>query len=240
MIQDTGSASMMSDQQLIGLDQAHLLKIEDNSELLGQKFQCHHEVLIPLAKLIRQSEKDGIPLRVVSSYRSFEQQLAIWNRKYYQDILLNLRDGSQVSSQELAGKERVDAILHYSAIPGTSRHHWGTDFDLFDAGAIDQGYQVKLTEQEFSEQGPCANLHQWLEEMMQDYGFFKPYANDLGGVACEPWHLSYQPIAQPALKEFPQQLLRATLEESDLGGKEFVLPRLESLLQKYVYRINQD
>ncbi len=232
--------SMMTGSQLIGLDQAHLLTIEDNTELLGQKFQCHHEVLIPLAKLIRQSEKDGIPLRVVSSYRSFEQQLAIWNRKYHEDVLLNLRDGTQIRSQELSAKDRVDAILHYSAIPGTSRHHWGTDFDLFDASAIDQGYQVELTEQEFSAQGPCANLHHWLEEVMQDYDFFKPYATDLGGVACEPWHLSYKPIAEPALAEFPKELLRETIEQSDLGGKEFILPKLEALLQKYLYRINKE
>ena len=74
--------SMMTPEQLIGLNQDHLINIENNSELLGQTFQCHHEVLIPIAKLIRQSEMDGVPLRIVSSYRSFERQAKIWNNKF--------------------------------------------------------------------------------------------------------------------------------------------------------------
>lgn len=230
---------MMTPEQLIGLNQDHLLSIEDNTELLGQKFQCHHEVLVPIAKLIRKSEVDGVPLRIVSSYRSFEQQLAIWNKKFYQDVVLNLRDGSTIHSQELSAEERVKAILNYSAIPGTSRHHWGTDFDIFDASAIDQGYCVELVEQEFEDQGPCGNLNLWLEENFQAFDFFKPYAEDLGGVACEPWHISYSPISSHALDEFPIKLLRKTLKNSELGGKEFILPKLESLVQKYVKRISE-
>lgn len=231
--------SMMSPEQLIGLEQSHLLSIEDNLELLGQKFQCHHEALIPLAKLIRQSEEDGIPLRVISSYRSFDYQVAIWNRKFYQEVELNLRGGSRVNSQDLSAEERVKAILNYSAIPGTSRHHWGTDFDLFDACALDQGYKPELTQQEFQDNGPCGNLDNWLANNLSQYDFFKPYAEDLGGIACEPWHISYEPIASQALEEFPIELLRATIEQSEIGGKEFILPKLESLVQKYVKRINQ-
>ncbi len=229
--------SMMSAEQILGLNQDHLLHIADNSELLGQKFQCHHEVLVPIAKLIRRSELDGIPLRIVSSYRSFEHQLSIWNKKYYQEVMLNLRDGSSVNSQDLDGQERVDAILHYSALPGASRHHWGTDFDVFDASAIDMGHDVELTEQEFDKSGPCALLSDWLEEHLSEYQFFKPYAQDIGGVACEPWHISYKPIAERALDEFPIELFRTSLEQSDIGGKQFIMPKLDALVQKYVMRI---
>lgn len=93
-------SSMMTAEQIIGINQDHLLHIADNSELLGQKFQCHHEALVPIAKLIRRSEQDGIPIRIVSSYRSFEHQLAIWNKKYYQEVTLNLRDGSTVKDRK--------------------------------------------------------------------------------------------------------------------------------------------
>ncbi len=230
--------SLMTPEQLLGLEQSHLLTIEDNIELLGQKFQCHHEALIPLAKLIRQSENDGIPLRVVSSYRSFEQQVAIWNNKFYQDVVLNLRDGRTVNSQELAISDRVNAILNYSAIPGASRHHWGTDFDVFDASAIDKGYKPELLETEFEAQGPCGNLHHWLKENLAQYDFFKPYVEDLGGIACEPWHISYAPIATPALKEFPVGLLQQQIENSEIGGKEIILGKLNALVEKYVRRIS--
>lgn len=228
---------MLTDQQILGLNSDHLLNIEHNSELLGQKFSCHHECLIPLAKLIRRTEQDGIPLRVVSSHRTFEQQLAIWNKKYHDNVLLNLRDGTTVYSQELDGQQRVRAILHYSALPGASRHHWGTDFDVFDACAIDQGYHVELLEKEFEPQGPCGSLNDWLEDNLEQYQFFKPYAKDKGGFACEPWHISYQPVAVPALKQFPGDLLRQTLEQSDIGGKHFILPMLNQIIDDYVLNI---
>ncbi|RDX36465.1 peptidase M15 [Kangiella sp. HD9-110m-PIT-SAG07] len=228
---------MMTPEQLIGLNQDHLINIANNTELLGQTFECHHEVLIPIAKLIRQSELDGVPLRIVSSYRSFERQADIWNAKFNSDVELNLRDGSTVNSFELSQKERVNAILHYSAIPGTSRHHWGTDFDVFDAAAIDQGYDVKLVEQEFDENGPCSNLDEWLDYNLEKFGFFKPYREDKGGVACEPWHISYRPIAEKALEEFPLEFLKETLRQKDIGGKENINSRLESLARKYVYNI---
>ena len=231
---------MMTPEQLIGLNQDHLLNIENNTELLGQKFQCHHEVLIPIAKLIRQSEMDGVPLRIVSSYRSFERQAEIWNHKFNNDVELNLRDGSTVNAFELSPKERVDTILHYSAIPGTSRHHWGTDFDVFDAAAIDQGYEVQLTEAEFDEKGPCSNLDEWLDYNLEKFGFFKPYREDKGGVACEPWHISYEPIASKALEEFPVEFLKETLRQKEIGGKEQITSRLDSLARKYVYNICTD
>lgn len=229
--------SMMTPEQLIGLNQEHLINIENNSELLGQTFQCHHEVLIPIAKLIRQSEMDGVPLRIVSSYRSFERQAKIWNNKFNNDVELNLRDGTTVQSFELTPRERVNAILHYSAIPGTSRHHWGTDFDVFDAASIDQGYEVKLTQEEFDEGGPCSNLDEWLDYNLEKFGFFKPYREDKGGVACEPWHISYKPIADKALEEFPVEFLKDILRQKDIGGKDHITSRLESLARKYVYTI---
>lgn len=229
--------SMMSAEQLIGLNQDHLLTIDNNIELLGQKFQCHHEVLAPLAKLIRQSELDGIPLRVVSSYRSFQRQAEIWNSKFNHDVELNLRDGSTVQSFELEDRARVNAILNYSAIPGTSRHHWGTDFDIFDAAAIDQGYTVELKEEEFSDGGPCSRLDEWLDYHLETFEFFRPYREDKGGVACEPWHISYRPIATKALEEFPLDLLKETLRQEDIGGKNSITERLESLARKYIYTI---
>lgn len=229
--------SMMTDEQLIGLNQDHIISIEDNIELLGQKFQCHHEALVPLARLIRLSEEDGIPLRVISSYRSFDYQMVIWNKKFYEEVELNLRDGSTVNSQDLDAKSRVEAIMNYSALPGTSRHHWGTDFDLFDASEIDLGYEVQLTEQEFHEQGPCGSLNLWLNQTMGNYDFFRPYAKDKGGVACEPWHLSYAPLAEHALEEFPLELLRTTIEQSEIGGKQFILSSFENTVERFVTNV---
>ena len=66
--------------------------------------------------------EDGIQIKIVSSSRSFERQLAIWNAKYIQ----NEENG-------LDPIENIRKIIEYSTIPGTSRHHWGTELDLIDA-----------------------------------------------------------------------------------------------------------
>ncbi len=36
----------------------------------------------------------------------------------------------------------------------------------------------------------------------REFGFYRPYAVDRGGVHPEPWHLSYAPLAQQALAAF--------------------------------------
>ena len=35
-------------------------------------------------------------------------------------------------------------ILEWSALPGASRHHWGSEFDVFDLAALPEGYRVQL------------------------------------------------------------------------------------------------
>ena len=53
-------------------------------------------------------------------------------------------------------RERIEAILPWSALPGASRHHWGTDVDLIDRKATPPGYRVQLTPEEFEPGGPFA------------------------------------------------------------------------------------
>ena len=33
----------------------------------------------------------------------------------------------------------IDKIIEYSTLPGTSRHHWGTDIDIIDAEPPEEG-----------------------------------------------------------------------------------------------------
>ena len=98
----------------------------------------------------------------------------------------------------LSAEQQLHAILRFSAIPGTSRHHWGTDLDVFDAAALPQDYQLQLSPQEVAPGGMFDPLHCWLDQRMaagEVHGFFRPYGQDRGGVAPERWHLSYAPMA---------------------------------------------
>ena len=110
--------------------------------------------------------------------------------------------------------ELVDAILCWSAIPGGSRHHWGSDLDVIDAAAMPQGYQVQLVPEEYAADGVFARLTSWLDANMHRYGYFRPYASDRGGAAVEPWHLSYAPVAALALEELSLPVLRACTRRS--------------------------
>ena len=80
-------------------------------------------------------QRDGIDLAARSSFRDFDTQLTIWNRKWAGERPLYDRQGRPLERRQLADSQAVDAILCWSAIPGGSRHHWGSDVDVIDAAA---------------------------------------------------------------------------------------------------------
>jgi LAS superfamily LD-carboxypeptidase LdcB len=152
----------------------------------------------------------GFDLEIASSFRSYARQLAIWNgkasgqRKVYDDA------GCEVDLASLSPRAQLRAILRYSAIPGTSRHHWGTDLDIYDAAAVPGDYRVQLSPQEVAPSGLFDHLHNWLDQRMaagESHGFYRPYATDRGGVAPERWHLSYAPLAVACEAQVTERLL---------------------------------
>jgi hypothetical protein len=95
----------------------------------------------------------------------------------------------------LDGPARERQILTASSAPGTSRHHWGTEFDFFD-----------LNPYRFLEGRVYAEEYAWLRAHALDFGFFQTYRRDKPdperpGYIAEPWHWSYYPIGR-ALTEF--------------------------------------
>jgi LAS superfamily LD-carboxypeptidase LdcB len=126
--------------------------------------------------------------------------------------------------------------MRFSALPGLSRHHWGSDIDVYDAAALPDGYRLQLTLAETQAEGPFAALHRWLDERIaanRSYGFYRPYAVDLGGIAPEPWHLSYAPLAQHYESLLQTPLLYQRLNTEPILLKEYLLTVLPQLLQRY-------
>jgi LAS superfamily LD-carboxypeptidase LdcB len=98
----------------------------------------------------------------------------------------------------------LEAILRFSALPGTSRHHWGTDLDIWDAAAVCVDYQPALEPSEYEQDGVFAEMTFWLDALISAddaEGFYKPYNTDYGGVAPEAWHISYRPVASALQKQ---------------------------------------
>ncbi|HEY4873755.1 MAG TPA: M15 family metallopeptidase [Steroidobacteraceae bacterium] len=181
---------------------------------------------------------DGIELAVVSSFRDFDRQVAIWNAKYLGERQLLDRSGRALTHAQLSEGALIDAILIWSALPGASRHHWGTDLDVVDRAAVAPDYRPRLVPAEFAGDGPFVHLDAWLDANMGNFGFFRPYSSDRGGVQPEPWHLSFAPIAEPALAALTPQVLAAALAASTMQGRDAVIARLPDIYARYVTAID--
>ena len=113
--------------------------------------------------------KSNIKIDIVSAYRGFSRQKGIWERKW-----------RSAERAHLSPKERALHILKYSSMPGTSRHHWGTDIDL---NSVSPNY---------FKSGAGLKLYNWLKENAHTYGFHQPYTPGRDkGYADEPWHWSF-------------------------------------------------
>jgi LAS superfamily LD-carboxypeptidase LdcB len=218
--------------ELTGRARTHIIDVADPSGAL------HVHAVAAFMQLRRAAAADGFDPAPVSTFRDFARQLAIWNRKWSGEVPLNDPAGNPIDPTRLSAAERVDAILHWSALPGASRHHWGTDLDLIDRRALPAGYRVQLVRSEYTGPGPFAPLAEWLEANASRFGFFRPFRGILSGVQPEPWHFSFAPVAEPARRRLTPALLREALETSDLAGKEAVLPRVEEIHARYVASID--
>ena len=224
----------LSVRQLAGLEEDHLIELADGQRLCPQ-------AAVAFAELQRDAGEAGFELAIASSYRSFARQLAIFNAKASGQRPVHDDAGRSVDMARLPPADQLQAILRFSALPGTSRHHWGTDLDVFDAAALADDARVQLTPDEVAPGGVFDALHCWLDGRMaagQSHGFYRPYGEDRGGVAVERWHLSYAPLAVGCASGMSAQVLRERWQEA-LGGSELLLQdeiegSLAALLHRYV------
>jgi LAS superfamily LD-carboxypeptidase LdcB len=222
----------VNDGELTGQLSTHIADVSE------PRCALHTHVVSPFLNLRRAALTAGFDLVPISSFRDFSRQLAIWNGKFRGEKPIVDASGESIEVRELSPKQRVEAILLWSALPGASRHHWGTDVDLIDRRAIAPDYRVELTAAEFAPTGPFAALAAWLETNAARYGFFRPFRGVLSGVQPEPWHFSFAPAAENARRALTPAVLRKAIDAAPLLGKEEVLARLEELHARYVLAID--
>ena len=222
----------MNEGELTGQARTHIAMVADPECLL------HAQVVAPFLNLRRAAAADGFDLVAVSGFRDFARQLAIWNDKFSGERPMYDASGAKLDAAALTPRERIEAILLWSALPGASRHHWGTDLDLVDRCSSDAGYQIKLTREEFASGGAFARLDRWLETHAPRFGFFRPFQGVRSGVQPEPWHFSFAPIAEKARQRLSPQVLRRAIAGAPLLGKEVVLQHLDALHARYVATID--
>ncbi len=202
----------------------------------------HRGIENSLLKLQQRAKVEGIDLQVISGFRNYDRQLATWVAKAEgKKDLLDI-NGIPMDFSKMSQEEVLYSILRWSAIPGASRHHWGTDVDLYDKNTLPQNYTIELTPQEVAPDGIFGKLHLWLDKLIEENdaeGFFRPYVNDQGGVSPEKWHLSYAPISSDYRQRYTLDFFRENIERSTMPLKELLLDRLEELYENYVQNITE-
>ncbi len=173
--------------------QKHKQFVLVKASLSSKNMYLRGEVNSAFERMAADAKKDGIHLIIVSGTRTHQRQTEIWENKW--------------ETFKGSDREKAQEILLYSSMPGTSRHHWGTDFDL---NSLDPN---------FFDNGKGKEIYDWLQAHAYQYGFFQPYSklgeNRDQGYKEEKWHWSYYPIARQLLMAYNNMV-----SYSDITGFE--------------------
>ena len=191
------------------IDYKTLLGIE-HSNLVGDSIKLEKNTFIAMEKMRKAALLDGIKIKVVSGFRDFERQKQIWNRKFKKFTTEN----------NLSDLDAIKEIIRFSTIPGTSRHHWGTEIDIIDEDFKNE--KKLLISNKYEEGGIFEKLKKWMDNNSQKFGFYLTYDNNINrkGFEYEPWHYSYLPESKRYLKSFLKIDIVEINAKVDMEGKE--------------------
>lgn len=197
-------------------------------DLTGKNVRLKEKAARQFELMVLAAKKDGLRLYSTSSYRDYNRQVKIWNEKYIQH-----------EQEGLRGIAIIDKIVEFSSIPGTSRHHWGTDCDVTDLNIWQP--ENTLDACHYEECGVYAQLGKWLTEHTDKFGFVLAYNEDLNrtGFHPEPWHYSFADLAKPIYHNYISMIKPRDLGNPVLKGNELLtIPYLEAYIHRYVKGIN--
>jgi LAS superfamily LD-carboxypeptidase LdcB len=218
---------MIDSEILTGHSTRHLTELSGNHRLQA-------EAVDAFRALQESARLAGFDLQPASTFRDFDRQLAIWNGKFRGERPVLDKDSKPVDVSTLGDAERCEMILRWSALPGASRHHWGSDLDVYDPSLLPEGQKLQLEPWEYESGGYFYPLNLWLSEHMAEFGFYRPFAVDNGGIAIEPWHLSYAPLAKQAEHLLTPELLIASWQGHDVAGAGWLSQHLATLFPRFI------
>ena len=136
-------------------------------------------------KMYEAALADSVHLIITSGHRTLNEQIYEWELRW------NNTQTELVFENEI---DKARFILQYRAMPGTTRHHWGTEIDL-------NSFELTYFE---SQEGQT--VYNWLEENAEKFGFYQPYTpideKRPYGYQEEKWHWSYKPLARLMLNKY--------------------------------------
>ena len=174
-------------------------------------------------EMYQHALKDGVKLQIRSATRNFYAQKNIWEAKWTGERLLE--GGENLALATPDPKEKALKILRYSSMPGSSRHHWGTDIDLNNL------------ENDWFNAGEGLDMYNWLKAHAAEHGFCQPYsAGRQHGYFEERWHWSYMPVSTK-LTAYAKDHLKNEMITGFLGSE--TAPMID-IVKYYVLGINQE
>lgn len=126
----------------------------------------------PLKNLFKAASDAGVPLQLVSAYRSPDLQDRLFTRSVNSYI-----------SQGYSKQEAIKKANYARTFSGTSEHNTGLGFDILQQGNFTLSESFENTAQ-----------FKWLSEHAEEYGFILRYRKDKTtqtGIMYEPWHFRY-------------------------------------------------
>ncbi|MEY4927148.1 MAG: hypothetical protein RI894_1584 [Bacteroidota bacterium] len=158
----------------------------------GQSYYLRKEAMAAFKLMHEAAKKEGINFFIISATRNFDRQKQIWESKWTGKTIVG---GKNLAKAVTDPTERAYKILTYSSMPSTSRHHWGTDFDL---NSLEPAYFSK---------GQGKKVYDWLVAHAAEYGYAQPYtAGRTSGYNEEKWHWSYTPLSRKYTQNYAKNI----------------------------------
>lgn len=159
----------------------------------GSRVWGHKDAVEAFVRMAEDAAANGYKLKAVSAFRSFSDQKKIWEDKWTGKTPVG---GKSLNVSTPDPTARAIKILEFSSMPATSRHHWGTDFDINN---LNNSYFATRDGK---------RIYDWLTQHAPQYGFCQVYSakgpdGRPTGYEEEKWHWSYMPVASWYLKQYP-------------------------------------
>ncbi|AKD37906.1 bifunctional aspartokinase I/homoserine dehydrogenase I [Pasteurella multocida subsp. multocida OH4807] len=222
----------LSAEQLTGKVPSHLVNLPcpfSNNHFLQA------DALKAFQALQQCALKNGFNLQPASSFRDFQRQQLIWNGKFNGERKVHDDLGNSLNLTALSDWQKAQAILRWSALPGGSRHHWGTEIDVFDPNLLPAGQSLQLEPWEYEKGGYFFELSEWLQQNLAHFDFVLPFTQLPQGkeIGYEPWHISYLPVADLAKQQFSGEILLASWQNEDIAGNACLTEHLDEIFQRF-------
>lgn len=202
----------------------HFVKI-DSKHTTKTDIYLRKDAYDAFVKMHDAARKDGIKLTIISATRNFSSQKSIWESKWNGDRMV---EGKNLATDVKDSTERARIILRFSSMPGTSRHHWGTDIDIND---LNDSYFLS---------GSGKKEYEWLVSNAHKYGYYQPYTpkgpERPNGYEEEKWHWTYLPISKILVKQYLEKVKISEINGFKGAGTAITI----DVIKNYVLGINKE